>query len=325
MPKVSIIIPVYNTECYLNRCLESVGRQTLGDFEVICVDDCSTDGSLESLKAFSSRDSRFKVLTMPLNSGLSLARNKGLDCAKGDYVYFLDSDDWIDEDFIEMMCLKAEEYSLDEVVNSNYIREYADSSIRRDKEDRGSFGSGFFRSVVIQSSFTPAVWCRLFRRSFLEKNKLRFSGLRYAEDLAFSGLADLSQEYCYIFKGPAYHYFQRKGSLIRSADFSYRHVLGFISLYDSLRERNIPIEGARLFATYGAINLDSPEKYQIVRDYALKIVEEVRKNSDLYIVHDRFLIEALVSSESYVDYCTRFHENSVIAYFKGAPITVEAS
>lgn len=317
MPKVSIIIPVYNTECYLNRCLESVGRQTLGDFEVICVDDCSTDGSLESLKAFSSRDSRFKVLTMPLNSGLSLARNKGLDCAKGDYVYFLDSDDWIDEDFLEVMCMKAEEYALNEVVNSNYIREYSGSSLRRYTEERGSFKIGFIKSVVIQSTFCPAVWCRLFRRSFLEDNKIRFSGLRYAEDLAFSGLADLSQEYCYIFKGPAYHYFQREGSLIRSLDFSYRHVLGFISLYNTLMERSIPTEGVRLFATYGAIILDTDEKYQIVRDYALKIVDEVRNNPDLYILHDRFLIEALVSSGSYVDYCTRFHENSVIAYFKG--------
>lgn len=317
MPKVSIIIPVYNTENYLNRCLESVRCQTLTDFEVICVDDCSTDGSLSLLKAFASGDKRFKVLTMEVNSGLSLARNRALDVAAGDFVFFLDSDDWIDEDFLEVMCMKAEEYALDEVVNSNYIREYSGSSLRRYTEERGSFKTGFIKSVVIQSTFSPAVWCRLFRRSFLEDNKIRFSGLRYAEDLAFSGLADLSQEYCYIFKGPAYHYFQREGSLIRSLDFSYRHVLGFISLYNSLMERSIPTEGVRLFATYGAIILDTNEKYRIVRDYALKIVEEVRNNPDLYRDHDRFLIEALVSSDSYSDYCSRYHENSVVAYFKG--------
>ena len=91
MPKVSIIIPVYNTEHYLNRCLESVRCQTLTDFEVICVDDCSTDGSLSLLKAFASGDKRFKVLTMEVNSGLSLARNRALDVAAGDFVFFLDN------------------------------------------------------------------------------------------------------------------------------------------------------------------------------------------------------------------------------------------
>ncbi len=321
MPKVSIIIPVYNTERYLSRCLESVVGQTLKDFEVLCVDDFSTDGSLSFLERFASIDRRFKILKMPENRGLSLARNNGLDYASGEYVYFLDSDDWIDTDFLEAMCSKADEFSLNEVVNTNYVREYEGSNLNIEDDERLVFKEGFWDSRVIQSRFNnPAVWCRLFRKSCLDDLKLRFSDVRYAEDVPFSGVADLSQAHCYIFDGPAYHYYQRDGSLIRNKDFSYYHVLAFISLYNALRSRGIRTEGARLFATFKALILDTQEKFKVVHDYAEIIAEEVRRNPDNYTYHDRFLIDALLSCDDYESYLSRYHINSVVAIVKNKRI-----
>ena len=88
MPKISVIIPVYNVEKYLGECLDSVLRQTLKDIEIICVDDGSTDDSPKILSEYAAKDSRIRIITQP-NGGLSAARNAGMDAATGKYIYFL--------------------------------------------------------------------------------------------------------------------------------------------------------------------------------------------------------------------------------------------
>lgn len=95
MCEISVIIPVYNVESYLRQCLDSVVNQTFEDIEIICVDDGSTDGSLDILNKYASSDNRFKIISQP-NQGLGTARNNGLKLACGNYIYFLDSDDYID-------------------------------------------------------------------------------------------------------------------------------------------------------------------------------------------------------------------------------------
>ena len=107
-PKVSVIIPVYNTEKYLRECLDSVVNQTLRDIEIICVDDGSTDNSLAILREYETKDSRIKVLTQE-NINAGAARNKGLSEATGEFLSFLDSDDFFEPDAIERMyeCAKS--------------------------------------------------------------------------------------------------------------------------------------------------------------------------------------------------------------------------
>lgn len=94
-PQISIIIPVYNVEAYLERCLNSILSQTFDDWECICIDDGSVDGSGKILDAYAKKDSRFIVIHQ-VNSGVSFARNVGLKRAKGDFITFVDSDDWIE-------------------------------------------------------------------------------------------------------------------------------------------------------------------------------------------------------------------------------------
>ena len=102
MKKVSVIVPVYNVEKYLSRCLESLINQSLKDIEIICINDGSTDNSLQILKQFAYKDNRIKIINQT-NSGQSVARNKGLAIASGKYIGFVDSDDWIDNDYYEKM------------------------------------------------------------------------------------------------------------------------------------------------------------------------------------------------------------------------------
>ena len=102
MPKISVIIPVFNVENYLEKCLDSVVNQTLNDIEIICINDGSTDNSPNILESYVQKDARIIVINQE-NKGLSAARNRGLEIAKGEYISFVDSDDWIDENFLEKL------------------------------------------------------------------------------------------------------------------------------------------------------------------------------------------------------------------------------
>ena len=102
MTKISVIIPVYNSEKFLKKCLDSIINQTLNDIEIICIDDGSTDKSLRILNNFADKDNRITIINQK-NSGPSAARNKGIENAKGEYIGFVDSDDWIDLDFYEKL------------------------------------------------------------------------------------------------------------------------------------------------------------------------------------------------------------------------------
>lgn len=111
-PKVSVIVPVYNVEKYLSRCLDSLLSQTFTDFEALCINDGSRDGSLEILKQYAAKDSRIQIISQE-NQGLSEARNKGVSLAKGQYIYFLDSDDVIHPQLLEICWHMAESKNAD--------------------------------------------------------------------------------------------------------------------------------------------------------------------------------------------------------------------
>ncbi len=120
MAKVSVIVPAYNVAAYLPRCLDSVLAQTLSDFEAICVNDGSTDNSLQILGDYAQKDKRISIINQ-VNRGLSVARNMGLAAAKGDYILFLDSDDCIHPQLLEITCSFAERYSAD-LVSFGFLR-----------------------------------------------------------------------------------------------------------------------------------------------------------------------------------------------------------
>ena len=104
MPKISVLVAVYNTAEYLPQCLDSLLNQTLKDVEVVCVDDASTDDSLDILYQYAARDTRLRVIALDENRGQAHARNIGLSCATGDYIGFVDSDDWLGPDALERVC-----------------------------------------------------------------------------------------------------------------------------------------------------------------------------------------------------------------------------
>lgn len=190
--KVSVIIPVYNSEKYLNQCLDSLLAQSFKNFEVICVDDGSTDDSSEILERYSAVDSRFRLLRQK-NSGAGAARNLGMEHAQGEYLYFLDADDFLEETLLEKALNKAEEEQADIVLfsaKSFDIRSGAsyepDLYLRLCllPEDKPVFSAEDCASQVFQLT-NPAPWNKFFRREFLLGEGLQFVNLANANDLTF--------------------------------------------------------------------------------------------------------------------------------------------
>lgn len=128
-PDISIIVPVYNVEKYLPQCLESLINQTYANIEIICVNDGSTDNSLEILDKYAKRDSRIIVINQK-NSGVSVARNAALKIISGKYLMFVDGDDWIELNNCETAYNLIEKYNAD-VVMWSYIREYPNKALKK--------------------------------------------------------------------------------------------------------------------------------------------------------------------------------------------------
>lgn len=211
----SIIIPVYNVEPYLRECLDSVLAQTCGDWEAVCVDDGSTDGSAAILAEYAARDSRFRIVTQP-NGGLSAARNTGLDHARGDYILFLDSDDWLENKALESINAQLS------ILNSQFqIDMLCFGGWRGEQEERPTpaaypTGWDYYNHQALAHHDFPfvCVVLRCYRREFLAKNHLRFREGILHEDNHFTPRVCLAAQRVAVIADPLYHYRIREGSIM---------------------------------------------------------------------------------------------------------------
>ena len=222
MVKISVIVPVYNVEKYLRQCLDSVINQTFSDIEIICINDGSTDNSLRILEEYSKKDNRIVLLNQK-NSGAGVARNKGVELAKGEYIQFLDSDDYFEPDLLEKMLNKAISFNSDIVVCSykkvddlGNITESKNpnSPINLDKTPLGKpFNSDDFKEDIF-SLLTPIPWNKLYRRELITKNNIKFPDINICEDIAFVHSCIAIAENILVFDEELVNYrFNRPGSM----------------------------------------------------------------------------------------------------------------
>lgn len=186
MVKVSVIIPVYNSEKYLRRCLDSVVSQTLKDLEIICVDDGSTDESAQILKAYSERDERITIINLE-NSGVSAARNAGLKIARGKYIGFVDSDDWIDPDFFQKLYSAAEKHKADAActgIKRCYESGKIIDKLKIDQERILVTAAEKYKFLEIPKKCY--LWNKIYKKSELDRQKLSFKeDIDMCEDVFF--------------------------------------------------------------------------------------------------------------------------------------------
>ena len=213
--RFSVIIPVYNVEPYLRECLDSMLQQTCPDWEAVCVDDGSTDGSAGILAEYASRDSRFCIVTQS-NGGLSAARNTGLDHAQGDYILFLDSDDWLENKALESINTQLS------ILNSQFqIDMLCFGGWRGEQEERPTpaaypTGWDYYNHQALAHHDFPfvCVVLRCYRRQFLEQNGLRFREGILHEDNHFTPRVCLAAQRVAVIANPLYHYRIREGSIM---------------------------------------------------------------------------------------------------------------
>lgn len=220
-PRISIIIPVYNVEPYIAECLQSVMRQNyVGPIECIVVDDCGTDRSMavvERLIAEYDGPIDFVVLHHEKNKGLSCARNTGMDVAHGDYIFFLDSDDWISDDCIGHLVSLTIDKSFEMISGGMDV-------FRGEYEEKGKgndalvvkkiSGQEFLFNWVRDYSSVISVWNKLYPKKYLQKKSARFKSIPLAEDVLFNYELFCKPSTIYVSNRVTYHYRKREGSVI---------------------------------------------------------------------------------------------------------------
>lgn len=179
--KVSIIVPIYNTECYLARCINSILDQSYMHLEIILVNDGSTDGSAQLCDSFAAVDSRIKIIHKE-NGGVSSARNSGIEISSGDWVTFVDSDDYIDSDFIENMMKYADCDFVASHIKAEGWKEWVDIPLETNKWERTHL-KDFIQNNLNRMNFMV---CKLFKKTIIDDFSIRFDkSISYGEDTLF--------------------------------------------------------------------------------------------------------------------------------------------
>ena len=206
MPKVSVIIPVYNAENYLTRCLDSVCNQTLEDIEIICVNDCSPDNSLIILQDYAQRDPRIKIINREQNGGESAARNTGIEAATGEYIAFLDNDDAIDKDFYEKLYTKGIAENADISKGEFYTIEYNKTKVFDTSNTQ-------IRRYNSKLRFSDYWWQAIYKKKLIDKFKLHLTeGCPLGADLLFTNQAVLAANKIALTDNTYYQYYHREDS-----------------------------------------------------------------------------------------------------------------
>jgi glycosyltransferase involved in cell wall biosynthesis len=215
MPLISVVIPVYNTEKYLSKCLDSIVNQRVNDIEIICVNDGSSDGSLSILREYAERDPRIVILDQE-NQGQAIARNAGLRISKGKYVSFVDSDDWIEPSLYELSLYFLENERTELVIFDVNICE--DSTTHSNRSMAKYFKMKFHGNVridgdvILKSAVSP--WNKIYLRDIISKYEISFSERLLYEDNSFHWKYMLQARNAYFLEEKLYNYRIRKNSIM---------------------------------------------------------------------------------------------------------------
>ncbi|WP_175550508.1 glycosyltransferase [Bacteroides luti] len=239
-PKVSVIMPVFNTEQYVNEALMSIINQTLKEIEIIVINDGSTDGSLEVISRIAENDNRVQIYSQE-NQGQSVARNLGISIAKGEYIYFMDSDDLLDLDALECCYNKCEAESLDfvffdaDIICENKEISFSIDYHRTEIEEKVYYGAELLNELINKYLYRVAPWMNFIRLSYLHKIRLNFYPGIIHEDELFSAILYIEAERVGRINK---NYFKRRvrGNSTMTKQFSWKNIEGYFTVIEQLRE-----------------------------------------------------------------------------------------
>lgn len=292
MVKVSIIIPIYNVEKYLKECLNSVVHQTLQELEIICIDDGSTDNSLDILNYFSNIDRRIKIIKLERNQGQAFARNRGLEIAEGKYVYFLDADDMIEKNAVEILTEEAEEHKLDVIFfdgkiiyeNEQLQSRFKDyKTMRRGKYESIKTGEQLFGDFINNSEWSCSVPRQFWNRCFLAEKKIFFYEGIVHEDELFSFVAVLQAERAAYIK-EAFFYRRFRENSTMTSKISAKNFCGYFTAYyfmnqfaykENFHTAEIQCFLARSYGNMVRLYMQLKDEYNLVEELQIKQLREI--------------------------------------------------
>lgn len=253
MTAISILVPVYNVERYLNQCLNSILQQTFRDFEVICINDGSTDHSLEIIKSFIAKDKRFKLIDK-INTGYGHSMNQGLSQCQGKYISIIESDDYIKPDMLERLYTVAKENNLDvarcnyyifskfsKKLNNDYIRDILANKVLKPLDHIKIFYQ------------PPSIWVNLYKREFIDKYKIRFletAGASFQDTSFVFKVYALCKRFMFINEALLYYRIDNNGSSINNKSKAfcvcdeYQEILKFTKVHPQIYDKikyHIPV------------------------------------------------------------------------------------
>lgn len=289
MHKVSVILPIYNVENYLEKCLSSVINQTYKNLEIICVNDCSPDNSLNIIKSFQQLDSRIILVDRKQNGGLSAARNSGLDVAKGEYIYFLDSDDYIDKDYIEKMVNAAIRSGAEVVLNTSIKAETKEKSSQHFKgRTYNDISHEFIDAKPAILNIIWNTWAHLWKKSFLDKINARFPEGYIIEDQYFQAITYIHLKKIYVIRESLYHYIIRETSIIGKlkSDSFYTNLKILNKIFDYYEDNNLfgTLKNVRMITDWILPEYNDKRKEQLeeLKKYFTRIERFVNQNQTIY-------------------------------------------
>jgi glycosyltransferase involved in cell wall biosynthesis len=303
-PVVSIIVPVYNVELYLDRCLQSIANQTLMDIEVIIVDDGSTDSSLEISNNFSIKYNHFLTYSK-VNEGQGIARNFGLEKATGKFICYVDSDDWIEPTLCEHMANVLQQTNADFANFGVDFNSEAGKVVKKiDKFEVSELaGDTIFLNALIDKYVMSISWNKIYRRNFLLDNRIIFPPIRVNEDLFYSrAVASYAKKAVFISK-VYYHALVRAGSTSRKMSAQMFHTSKTLIQYEQeYFKKQLEVEVTqRYFCAH------------VVKLFSYMLIQASFRISDFTEYKSCFDI---AKSVGFYDYCSRKNVISLLN-FKG--------
>ena len=303
--KISVIIATHNTENYIKKCLDSILNQTLKDLEIIIIDDASTDNTPSILSDYAKKHQNITIQIQKESYGPGTARNNALFIAKGEYISFIDSDDWIDLNYFEFMYNRAQATNAD-IVACGLIREYdylLKSPVYKCYYDREYCFTGeiAFRIMTWEYNyglkFIPSALNKIYRREFLEKNSLKFAENIYFEDQPFSYTCTLAAQKVLCVPDVLYHHYKRTGSIVQS--FSTKNVDDMMTAYIIIRNF---LKDKGIYEKYQFNYYSSLQHFYnlIVRQiFEFVLGEEERK---IYLKYSFKRLKEIIDINEYIDF-----------------------
>lgn len=236
VPKISIIIPVFNSENLLNKCLDSVKNQSLHDIEVICIDDGSEDNSYEILKKYESEDNRFKIFRQE-NYGAGFARNNGIEKSSGEYLLFVDSDDYIEVNTCEKLYEQAKRLDCDLILfdSMRHFPNNRNLNLIHFKKNKDIdyhikvFDYEYFRDRIFDGEY-GVIWNKLYKSSFIKNNGIKFPSHKIYNDVEFHVKTTLLAKRISYVEGLFYHYNRLGHSSLQTSFVKTNHSIIFFDV-----------------------------------------------------------------------------------------------